>query len=105
MGGPTGAGPDTICVNNAANAYVAEFDPTKSGAASLVFSTYLNGSVSTQGNEISTVNALAADAAGNVYAGGQDTYTVARGLPDNGGSIAAGLSWLPTIQVNAVPAL
>jgi len=48
-GGPTAAGPDTICVNGAFNGYVAEFDATRSGAASLVFSTYLNGSVSTQG--------------------------------------------------------
>jgi uncharacterized protein (TIGR03437 family) len=80
-GGPTAAGPDTICVNGAFNGYVAEFDPTKSGAASLVFSTYLNGSVSTQGNESSSVNVLAADAAGNVYAGGQDSYTVQEGFP------------------------
>jgi uncharacterized protein (TIGR03437 family) len=81
VGGPTAAGPDTVCTNNSPNAYVAEFDPTKSGAASLVFSTYLNGSVSTQGNESSSVNALAADAAGNVYAGGQDTYTAQEGFP------------------------
>jgi len=70
-GAPTAAGPDTICAGGANNGYVAEFDPTKSGAASLVFSTYLNGS--TAGNA-STVNALAADAAGNVYAAGYDGY-------------------------------
>ena len=70
-GGPTSAGPDTICFGNNDNGYVAEFDPTKSGAASLVFSTYLNGS--TAGNT-SSVNALAADAAGNVYAAGYDGY-------------------------------
>ena len=85
VGGPTAAGPDTVCTNNSPNAYVAEFDPTKSGAASLVFSTYLNGSVSTQGNEYSIVNALAADAAGNVYVGGQDTYTVQEGFPTTAG--------------------
>jgi hypothetical protein len=77
--------PDTVCVNNSPNGYVAEFDPAKSGAASLVFSTYLNGSVSTQGNESSSVNALAADAAGNVYAGGQDSYTVQEGFPTTPG--------------------
>ena len=81
VGDPTAAGPGTICTNGSPNAYVAEFDPAQSGAASLVFSTYLNGSVSTQGNELSSVNALAADAAGNVYAGGQDTYTVKEGFP------------------------
>ena len=70
-GGPTNAGPDTICFGNNSNAYVAEFDPSKSGAASLVFSTYLNGTIA--GNT-SSVSALAADAAGNVYAAGSDQY-------------------------------
>ena len=51
----------------------------------MVFSTYLNGSVSTQGTESSLINALAADAAGNVYAAGQDTYTVAEGFPITSG--------------------
>jgi Beta-propeller repeat len=85
VGGPTAAGPDTVCINGSPNAYVAEFDPTLSGTASLVFSTYLNGSVSTQGTEASMVNALAADATGNVYAGGQDSYTVAEGFPATSG--------------------
>ncbi len=85
VGGPTAAGPDTVCINGSKNGYVAEFDPTKSGAASLVFSTYLNGSVSTQGTESSSVNALAADVAGNVYAGGQDSYTVQEGFPATAG--------------------
>ena len=81
----TCVGPDTICVNGAFNAYVAEFDPAQSGAASLVFATYLNGSVAAQGNETSQVNALAADAAGNVYAGGYDTYTAPDGFPTTPG--------------------
>lgn len=85
VGGPTAAGPDTVCVNNSPNAYLAEFDPSQAGAASLVFSTYLNGSVSTQGNETSQITALAADAAGNVYAGGYDTYTVQEGFPTTTG--------------------
>ena len=85
VGGPTAAGADTVCTNGSHNAWVAEFDPAKSGAASLVFSTYLNGSVSTQGNEFSIVNALAADTAGNVYVGGQDTYTVKEGFPTTPG--------------------
>jgi len=64
----------TQCPNNG---YVAEFDPTKSGAASLVFSTYLNGKhVSSSGVFFanSMVSALASDAAGNVYAGGSNQY-------------------------------
>jgi len=81
----TASGPNTVCSANSPNAYVAEFDPTKSGAASLVFSTYLNGSVATQGNESSAVNALAADSAGNLYAGGYDTYTVPEGFPGTPG--------------------
>jgi uncharacterized protein (TIGR03437 family) len=84
-GGPTAAGPNTVCVDGALNAFVAEFDPAKSGAASLVFSTYLNGSVSTQGTETSSVNAVAADAAGNVYAAGLDSYTVSEGFPKTPG--------------------
>ena len=64
----------TQCPNNG---YVAAFDITKSGAASLVFSTYLNGThVSSAGIGLSTsaVAVLAADAAGNVYAGGTNQY-------------------------------
>ena len=41
VGDPTAAGPGTICTNGSPNAYVAEFDPAQSGAASLVFSTCL----------------------------------------------------------------
>jgi uncharacterized protein (TIGR03437 family) len=88
-GGPTAKGPDTVCVNNSPNGYVAEFDPTQSGAASLVFSTYLNGSISTQGNESSSVNALAADGEGNVYAGGIDSYTEQEGFPTTPGVLQA----------------
>jgi hypothetical protein len=61
----------------APNGFVAEFDPTQSGAASLVFSTYLNGkhlSASGLAQTNSNVTALAADAAGNVYAGGSNQY-------------------------------
>ena len=64
----------TQCPNNG---FVAEFDPAKSGAASLVFSTYLNGkhvSSSGIGAANSNVTALAADAGGNVYAGGSNQY-------------------------------
>ncbi len=53
------------------NAFLAVFDPTKSGAASLVFSTYLNGA---SGNLKSEVFAVAGDGAGNFYAAGNDTF-------------------------------
>jgi Beta-propeller repeat len=80
---PTTAGAlSTTCPGNSPtqcpnNGWVAEFDSTKSGAASLVFSTYLNGShVSSAGigESTSMVSALAADAAGNVYAAGSNQY-------------------------------
>jgi uncharacterized protein (TIGR03437 family) len=85
--GSTAAGPKTICDSGAYQGFVAAFDPTKSGAASLNFSTYLNGSSLTQGNETSQVNALAADAAGNVYVGGYDTYTSSEGFPTTSGAL------------------
>ena len=65
----------TACQNNG---YVAEFDPTQSGAASLVFSTYLNGAHLSAGgipNDNSIVSVLTTDAAGNVYAAGSNQYT------------------------------
>jgi hypothetical protein len=80
---PTTAGAlSTTCPANpnqcANNAYVAEFDPTKSGAASLVFSTYLNGSHPSGSGlafDNSQVGAMAADSSGNVYIAGGTQYT------------------------------
>ncbi len=75
---PTTAGAlGTTCAQNTptqcneVNAFIAEFDPTKSGAASLVFSTFLNGAGA--GN-ISQVYALASDSSGNLYAIGNDQF-------------------------------
>ena len=75
---PTTAGAlSSTCVQNSAtqcnqvNAFIAEFDPTQSGAASLVFSTYLNGASS--GNA-SQVYGLATDSAGDIYAVGNDQF-------------------------------
>jgi hypothetical protein len=82
---PTTAGAlSRTCTTNTAahpqcelNGYLAEFDPSKTGAASLVFATYLNGThASTSGipADTSNVTALAADSAGNVYATGSNQY-------------------------------
>jgi hypothetical protein len=75
---PTTSGAiSTRCAENSAtqcnqpNAFVAEFDPTKSGAASLVFSTYLNGASTGNGSQ---VYGLAADSSGNIYAVGNDNF-------------------------------
>ena len=78
---------DQTCSGNASQAFVAEFDPAKSGAASLVFSTYLNGSTLAHGDESSQAFALAADTAGNVYAGGFTTYSAADGFPATLGAL------------------
>jgi hypothetical protein len=78
---------DQTCNGNASQGFVAEFDPTKSGAASLVFSTYLNGSISPHGDVRSQVLALTADTAGNVYAGGFTTYSAADGFPATVGAL------------------
>jgi uncharacterized protein (TIGR03437 family) len=68
---PTAAGANTICQGGNSSGWVAEFDPTKSGNASLVFATYLNGSAAGQS---SAVTGMAADAAGNVTVAGNDGY-------------------------------
>ena len=78
---------DQTCSGNASQGFVAEIDPTESGAASLVFSTYLNGSTLVGGNESSQVFALAADTAGNAYAGGITTYSAADGFPATVGAL------------------
>jgi hypothetical protein len=77
---------DQTCSGNASQGFVAEIDPTKSGATSLVFSTYLNGSPS-HGDERSQVFALTADTSGNVYAGGFTTYSAADGFPATVGAL------------------
>ena len=76
----------TQCPNNG---YVAEFDPTQSGAASLVFSTYLNGAhVSSAGigASNSTVSVLTADSAWERLRRRIDSVS---GLPDYAGSFSA----------------
>ena len=55
--------------SGAGDAYVTKIDPTASGAASLVYSTYLGG------NNVDAGNAIAVDAAGNAYVGGTTAST------------------------------
>ena len=60
-GGTCGTDPDTYPCRDA---FVAKIDPSKSGAASLVYSTYLGGSDNENGN------AIAIDSSGNIYVAG-----------------------------------
>ncbi len=57
------------------DAFVAKFDPTKSGAASLIFSTFVGGSGADSGNGIGV------DASGNSYVGGATTSSSASFVP------------------------
>lgn len=56
------------------DAYVAEIDPSKSGAASLVYATFLGGSGDEDGGDFQR-NILAVDTAGNAYVTGSTTST------------------------------
>ena len=56
------------------DAYVAEIDPSKSGAASLVYATFLGGGGDEDGGDYQR-NILAVDTAGNVYVTGSTTST------------------------------
>jgi len=56
--------------------FLSAFDTTKSGAASLVYSTYIGGSeVPGSNSPVNQVNGLAADSSNNVYVTGS-TYTI-----------------------------
>jgi len=48
-------------------AFVAKFDPTQSGAASLVYATYLGGTGGSDGNAADSATGIAVDAKGNAY--------------------------------------
>jgi hypothetical protein len=65
-----GAARFTTCGGNAgSNAFVSQFDPTQTGAASLVYSTYLGGSDPFSCAEEG--NAITADGSGKIYVTGQ----------------------------------
>ena len=57
-----------LATNPNGTAFVTQIDPTASGAASLLYSSYIGGTNGTNGD---FANAVAADASGNVYIGGQ----------------------------------
>jgi len=59
------------------DAFVAKFDPTKAGAASLIFSTFVGGSGADSGNGIGV------DANGNSYVGGATTSSSASFQPSS----------------------
>ncbi len=68
--------------------FVAKFDPTKSGAASLVYSTYLGGLIST-----TTENGIAVDSSGNAYVtgnGGPDFPVTPGAFSYNGEALGQG---------------
>jgi hypothetical protein len=58
------------CTNSGGDAWVAKIDPQQSGAASLVFATYLGGGGSGSGAGSTFAYGVAADSTGNVYVTG-----------------------------------
>src|SRR5579875_1904626 len=81
--------------NTTPNGFVARFDPGKSGAASLVYSTYLGGSgcstsPCTPGNDGDQGTAIAVDGSGDAYVGG---LTYSHNFPNaNCGTFGTGLN-------------
>ncbi len=74
--------------NGGQTAFVAKFDPTKSGTASLVYSTYLSGPTGA-----SVEYGIAVDTAGNAYVAGQagaDFPVTAGAFAYNGEGVGAG---------------
>jgi hypothetical protein len=67
------------------NGWLAAFDTTKSGTGSLVFSTYMSGANNAAHVAGGTVNAVVADASGNVVVTGQ---TSACNFPTTAGTIS-----------------
>jgi hypothetical protein len=59
--------------NGATDAFVAKFDPTSAGAASLIYSTPLAGTSPPGGTASASGNSIAVDGAGHVYVAGETT--------------------------------
>lgn len=71
--------------NGQSDAFIAKLDPTKAGAASLIYATPLGGTAP-QGVEGAQANAVAADSSGHVYVAGRTTSAdfPTEGNPANG---------------------
>jgi len=61
------------CTNSGGDAWVAKINPTQSGAASLVFATYLGAGGTGSGTGSSVAYGVAVDGSGNVYLTGNTT--------------------------------
>ncbi|HEX4074864.1 MAG TPA: choice-of-anchor D domain-containing protein [Candidatus Acidoferrales bacterium] len=74
--------------NGQAVAFVAKFDPTSAGTASLIYATPLGGTSSNSANGGAAGNAIAADSSGHVYlAGGTTSPDFPTAVTSSGNSI------------------
>ena len=100
---PTSAGVFQTTTTSGQTGFVAKFDPTKSGAASLIYSTYLGGATT------STFEfGIAVDAAGNAYVtgtGGADYPTTAAAFHYTGEQSAAGGAYVTKLNPTATAPL
>jgi hypothetical protein len=71
------------CTNSGVDAWVARIDPSQSGAASLVFSTYLGAQSTGPGTGSSMAYAVAVDGGGNVYVAGNTSGFDNASTPSN----------------------
>ena len=85
--------------NGQAVAFVAKFDPTSAGAASLVYATPLGGTSASSGGGGAAGNAVAADSSGHVYLVGGTTSPdfptaiTSSGSPVNGSQSSCSSCW------------
>ena len=73
------------CTNSGGDAWVAKINPAQSGAASLVFATYLGSGGTGSGTGSSTAYAVAVDSSGNVYLTGNTSAFDNPSTPTNEG--------------------
>jgi hypothetical protein len=101
---PTTAGVfQTTSSSSGLTGFVAKFDPTKSGAASLVYSTYLGGSTTQTAEE-----GIAVDSSGNAYVvglGGVDFPTTASAFHYTGTASASGGVYVTKLNATATAPL
>ena len=101
--------------NGNEDAFVAKFDPTSAGAASLIYATPLAGTAPPGGTAITDGNAIAADELGQVYVAGRSTAAdfPRAGNPGNGFQpvcascqqlLPAADAFVSAIQESSIPA-